>query len=359
MEQNQARHRFKSFRCRLIFALLTVAALTFGGVFPATALAAPQQELPQVYPGGQSIGIFLKSQGVTVVGMAPITDTAGQSHNPAEEAGLLRGDFLTTVNDQQITGEQQLADLVEQAGTQGQDISINFIRNGENKTTRLTPILCPDSQSYRIGLYVRDNTAGVGTLTFYEPQSGVYGALGHQVSDAHADESAGLLGNIIKAPISGIRVAKSGSPGEKMGVFIGEPTGTITKNTIYGLFGAMEQLPDPLYYDQAMTVARADQVETGPAEILTVLDGEKIEAFTINILKTMDNYKSGGKGMIIEITDQNLIDQTGGIIQGMSGSPIIQNGMLVGAVTHVFVNDPLHGYGCFAEWMLDEAGLSR
>lgn len=344
-----AKHLLKTMMYVLLICGILLAS-------PNQALA-DDRTLPNVFVGGQSIGILMQTDGVTIVGFSPITDANGVSVNPATEAGLQTGDFITKINDIVITGDEQLAEVVNEAGKNGTICQINYSRNNKEMETELRPLFCSDTNSYRIGLYVRDNTTGVGTMTFYEPISGIYGALGHEITDIQQDASSGELGSIVRAPIQGIKIGQAGSPGEKIGIFIGESTGNISKNTVYGLFGNLNSIPETLYCDEQMPVAASDQVQTGEAEILTVIEGETIESFTINIVKTMENYKSGGKGMIIEITDQKLIDKTGGIIQGMSGSPIIQNDMLVGAVTHVFVNDPLHGYGCFGEWMLEEAGI--
>ncbi|MEG1662294.1 MAG: SpoIVB peptidase S55 domain-containing protein, partial [Clostridiales bacterium] len=236
-------------------AFLLTALLLGGGSLSSPVALAAEQVLPEVYAGGQTIGILLKSQGVTVVGLAPVTEQDGQTTNPAETAGIKIGDFIITINGKEITGDEQLSALIDRAGQEGQNCQIEFLRNGEKKNAEITPLFSQDTGGYRIGLYVRDNMAGVGTLTFYEPQSGLYGALGHEVDNAHLAQDGTALGQIIKAPISGIRVAESGAPGEKIGVFIGNPTGTITKNSIYGLFGKCKQLPDPLYLRNPIPVA--------------------------------------------------------------------------------------------------------
>ncbi len=336
-----------------ICALFLALALTLAG-WSMPAVAA-DGAMPHVYVGGQSISIFLHNQGVTVVGFAPVITADGQEVNPAVDAGLQMGDYISEINGKTINSQQQLTEIISQWTAEDPPLELLYSRNGERDVAWVTPVFCSQNQCYRIGLYVRDNTAGIGTLTFYEPQSGVYGALGHQVSNADQDSGEDALGSIGRAPISGIRIGKAGSPGEKMGVFIAEPTGVVQENTVYGLFGILYQTPQPLYYSQTMPLAQVNEVTTGPAELLTVIDGEEIESFTINIVKINANYKSSGKGMVIEITDDELIEKTGGIIQGMSGSPIIQNGKLAGAVSHVFVNDPLHGYACFAQWMWEKA----
>lgn len=220
-------------------------------------------------------------------------------------------------------------------------------------------MFCQDTQTWRIGLYVRDNICGVGTLTFYDAKSRRFAALGHQVADipAEPEEHAdAAIGSVIRASVQSIHAGTAGTPGEKVGTFLNESwEGEIWLNGTFGVYGLMNDLPETALSQSLLPVAFPNEVQSGPAQIYTVLEGEEIESFSVNIIKTLENQKTSGHGMIIEITDQRLIDQCGGIVQGMSGSPIIQNGLLVGAVTHVFVNDPLHGYGCFASWMLEEA----
>ncbi|MGE5702682.1 MAG: SpoIVB peptidase, partial [Clostridia bacterium] len=214
---------------------------------------------------------------------------------------------------------------------------------------------------YRMGLYIRDSAAGVGTLTFYEPKSGAYGALGHVISDVDTGQAIVVGdGQIVQASVTSIEKGESGNPGEKFARFYNESVvlGNITKNTPFGIFGKMKESPKRSYYQEAIPVALAEQVQEGPAKILTVVDGQRVEEFDIEIVNVVKQHFPATKGMIIRVTDKRLLDKTGGIVQGMSGSPIIQNGKLVGAVTHVFVNDPTSGYGCFIEWMLQDAGLS-
>jgi len=312
-----------------------------------------------VIPGGQSIGVIMSTEGVTVVGFSAVLDEDHQMENPAETAGLRIGDFITTVNGQAVTSNQQIIDLINEIGASGQACVIEYFRNGVADSLEVAPLYCTDSQTWRIGLYVRDNTAGVGTLTYYDPVTLSYGALGHTVSDLNYGVEQGELGEVIRASIQGIRAGSAGAPGEKLGVFLSDEwQGDITANGLFGIYGTLESAPAPGYGNVSIPVAEVSQVQIGPAQIYTVIDEEKVEAFSINIVKIMENYKSSGRGMIVEVTDQKLIDAASGIVQGMSGSPIIQNGMLVGAVTHVFINDPLHGYACFAQWMLEESGNS-
>ena len=287
--------------------------------------------------GGHSIGILLRTQGVTVVGHSPVISEKSQALYPAKEAGLEAGDFITKINGQEINKDRQVAEIVNKAGQGRKILHIEFLREQQTMEIDVKPLYCQDSGSFRIGLYIRDNTAGVGTLTFYDPKSNKYGALGHKVTNLEGYSSQEKdKGKIVPADIQGIKIGKKGLPGEKMGVFSGDKwQGNIENNSDYGIFGEMSKPLTNPYYSQPLPIALANQVKIGPAEIYTVLSGEKIEKFAIKINRILPNYRASGKGMIVEVTDPRLLEATGGIVQGMSGSPIIQDGRLVGAVTHV------------------------
>lgn len=318
--------------------------------------AALANDLPEVYAGGQSIGVLLQTEGVTVVGFSPPLTEDGLSSNPAVDGGLKIGDFITSVNGESVSSNQEIAALITAAGTAGEMCVIEYQRDGSRQQTEIEPRFCLDSQSWRIGLYVRDNTAGVGTLTFWEPESQIYGALGHSVSDLEHGVEGDEIGYIIRASVQGIRMGSAGEPGEKLGIFVNEDwQGVINTNGYFGVYGHIGSLPDG--QSKLLPVATESEVEDGPAVIYTVLSGETVNSFTVNINKIKENYQLNGRGMVVEITDPQLLEVTGGIVQGMSGSPIVQNGKLVGAVTHVFVNDPVRGYACYAEQMLAECGL--
>lgn len=314
----------------------------------------------KLIPGGHSIGVVLHSHGVIVVGNSPIKTSEGLYVNPAKDAGINVGDIILSINGIPVQSDSQVAEIIDRSGQEKGPLNLLIKRNDERLQITLNPVLCDETKRYRVGLFVRDSAAGVGTLTFYEPKSNIYGALGHVISDSDTNQPIDCdQGKIVMATVSGIQHGKRGQPGEKIGVFIEEDKllGDIQKNTQFGIYGQLNtSLPNEIY-NNAIPVASMNQVQTGYAEMLTVVDGQSIEKFAIEIQKVNLQASPEGKGMVIKIIDPRLMELTGGIVQGMSGSPIIQNGKIVGAVTHVFVHDPTKGYGCFVDWMLMESGI--
>lgn len=314
----------------------------------------------KVHPGGHSIGVVLRSQGVIIVGHSPVKDQQGQPSLPAKEAGVMVGDVILSMNGTPVQSDSQVAEIIDTSGKKRTAVDLLVKRGDSRLHFSLKPVHDEETQRYRIGLFVRDSAAGVGTLSFYDENTQTYGALGHIITDNDTNQPIDCeQGKIVMATVSGIHHGKRGQPGEKIGVFIEEDQiiGDIQKNTNFGIYGKLVSRIDHQIYSEALPVASMSQIQIGQAEMLTVVDGEKIEPFSIEIQKINLQESPEGKGLVIKVTDQRLIDKTGGIVQGMSGSPIIQNGKIVGAVTHVFVHDPTKGYGCFMDWMLMESGL--
>ncbi|ANS74920.1 SpoIVB peptidase [Paenibacillus yonginensis] len=314
----------------------------------------------KVIPGGQTIGVKVKSDGILVVGHHQITESQGKI-SPGEIAGLKLGDLITHLNGIKLTDAKEVSPIVEKAGKSKKPLEVTFKRGNEVKTTQLTPGFDAKDKVWRLGLYIRDSAAGVGTLTFYAPKQGVYGALGHVITDMNTQTPIVVgSGQVIQSSVTSISKSENGEPGEKRAIFVkeGKQLGTIERNTNFGIFGKMDKNPDHSLYGQPVPVAFAEEVKEGPAEILTVVNGQQVERFKVEVVHVAKQHTPETKGMVIRITDPKLINKTGGIVQGMSGSPIMQNGKLIGAVTHVFVNDPKSGYGCFIEWMLKDAGIS-
>lgn len=327
---------------------------------PFQKLAVNVVSQVKVIPGGQSIGIVMHSRGIMVVGMSNILDESGKTVNPAEEAGIKIGDLIIGVNGRKIENEHQLRNEIAMCGMSQKKVELEIKRDGKIVKTSIKTVLCRETGRPRIGLFVRDTASGVGTISFYHHESGTYGALGHMITDVDTAMGIDLSnGKVTEASIRGIHRGKKGQPGEKVGMFIegGAIEGNIEKNSRYGIFGRLKSPLESPFYNNPVPVALSYQIKKGPAEMLTVIDGTEIKKYSVEIQEIFYPWNSHGKGMIIKINDQELLDNTGGIIQGMSGSPIMQDGMMVGVLTHVFINDPLRGYGVPAEWMIREAGL--
>ncbi|WP_255807143.1 SpoIVB peptidase [Cohnella mopanensis] len=314
----------------------------------------------RVIPGGQTIGVKVKSAGIMVVGHHLVKTRVNTKVSPGEEAKLRLGDLIVEINGEVCNDISKIAPYAETAGRNGAPLKLLVQRGKERFRTSLNPAYDEEDKAWRLGLYIRDSAAGVGTLTFYAPDQGVYGALGHVITDMDTQTPIVVgSGEILQSSVNSISKSQNGEPGEKRASFLkgGRILGSVERNTPFGIFGQMKETPDHAYHAEPMPVAFAEEVKEGPAQILTVVEKQKVERFNIEIVHVSKQSSPATKGMVIKITDPKLIERTGGIVQGMSGSPIIQNGKLVGAVTHVFVNDPSSGYGCFIEWMLQDAGI--
>jgi len=313
----------------------------------------------KIIPGGQSIGVQLHTLGVLVVGHHRVNKGESIS-SPGEDAEIKVGDVILKINDEYIKKMEDVKPYVDKAGEDNEPLSLTLKRGKETIETTLKPELDQKDKQYRLGLYIRDSAAGIGTMSFYDPKTKKYGALGHVISDMDTKKPIEIHdGTIVRSSVVAIERGNNGSPGEKQAKFsINEnKIGSITKNSPFGIFGKLDQPIKNNKYDQPMSIALAHEIKEGPAKILTVLDEEKVEEFDVEIVNSIPQKYPATKGMIIKVTDPRLLEKTGGIVQGMSGSPIIQNDKIVGAVTHVFVNDPTSGYGVHIEWMLQEIGI--
>ena len=330
----------------------TEVTINLFGLFPVRKMQVDIGEEIRLIPGGQAVGVALATKGVLVVG---VSDVSGKS--PAQHAGIRAGDVIESINGVELDSSEQLSQLVTAAA--GNPMKIAYRRDGQQRQATLAPLMDPASGLWRIGAWVRDSTAGVGTLSFYHPQNQSYGALGHAIHDG----DTGLLlpirmGSLLQAEIVDVHKGEKGNPGELRGSFLRNQVmlGNIEKNTGLGIYGKMEKAPvNPLYPD-GLPVGYQETVETGPATILSTVDGNGIREYSVEIIKVNRQSAPAPKSMVIRVTDPELLKITGGIVQGMSGSPIIQNGRIIGAVTHVFVDDPTRGYGIFIENMLDQMG---
>ncbi|MEH7302678.1 SpoIVB peptidase [Neobacillus drentensis] len=314
----------------------------------------------RVIPGGQSIGVKLNTVGVLVVGHHLI-NTANGKKSPGDIAGIKVGDIITEINGNKIEKMTDVAPFVQTAGQDGKALDMVISRESGKFTTKLTPLKDKGENTYKLGLYIRDSAAGIGTMTFVHPQSKKYGALGHVISDMDTKKPIVVEdGQIVRSTVTSIEKGSNGDPGEKLARFSSdrEIVGNIQKNSPFGIFGELNKDLKNGIMDKPLPIALSHQVKEGPAKILTVVNDDRVEEFNIEIVSTIPQKFPATKGMVIKVTDPKLLEKTGGIVQGMSGSPIIQDGKLVGAVTHVFVNDPTSGYGVHIEWMLNEAGIN-
>ncbi|SEM88341.1 stage IV sporulation protein B [Mesobacillus persicus] len=314
----------------------------------------------RVMPGGQSIGVKLNTVGVLVVGHHQVQTAEGKV-SPGELAGIKVGDIITEINGKRIEKMADVGPFVQKAGESGKPMDIVIKRENEKIATKLEPQKDKHENTFKLGLYIRDSAAGIGTMTFYHPESKKYGALGHVISDMDTKKPIVVEdGQIVRSTVTSIEKGSNGDPGEKLARFSSDRKviGNIKRNSPYGIFGELNNndMKNGIL-DKPMPIALSHQVKEGPAKILTVVDNDEVNLFDIEIVSTIPQKFPATKGMVIKITDPKLLAKTGGIVQGMSGSPIIQDGKMIGAVTHVFVNDPTSGYGVHIEWMLNEAGI--
>lgn len=325
------------------------------GLIPVRRLTVDAVAPRWVVPGGQSIGVLVRPGGVVVVGGEPVLGEDGRRHFPADEAGLKEGDLIIAIDGNPVRDKETTGVMIANAGEERGSVRVT-LRRGADVLEKVIPLVYDrERERFLAGLWIMDGTTGVGTLTFYDPETLRYGALGHLVTDGAGKPYDVAEGSVVEAFVAGVRKGRPGEPGEKMGVFLdnGGPLGTIERNTRFGIYGFLQRpVAGPL--NHTVEVALEDETRQGPAQIVTVVAGRNPELFDVTIEQVFPRAKPGGRGMVIRVTDARLINVTGGIVQGMSGSPILQEGKLVGAVTHVFVNDPARGYGVLADWMLQE-----
>lgn len=320
-----------------------IIALLLMFIIPINAVAYSDK----IIAGGENIGITLNFKGVLIVGSYNVN-----GENLAKKANLKNGDIIIKINNNQINSIDEMAEQINEVAENNLPIKITFVRNNEEKNTTLN-LTKDENGIYKTGLYVKDSISGIGTLTFIDPITKNFGALGHEIEE----QSTGKLleikdGKIFESKVTGIIPSTDGSPGEKKAEYNpNKIEGTVKENTTQGVFGKYER---DISNRKTYKVAKNDDVKTGEAKILTVLNDNDIKEYNIKIIQ-INNTESKNKNFIFEITDKVLKDKTNGIIQGMSGSPIIQGDYIVGAVTHVVVDNPLKGYGIFITNMLEEA----
>lgn len=333
--------------------------IKFLGMIPLKSVEVEKIKDLELYPGGVPIGVRVSSEGVLVVGYSDIEINNEKEESPGKVGGLEIGDVILKINGIEMHNSRDLVKAIKQS--EKDSIKVDILRHGEN-ITKIITLKKENNKEYKIGLWIRDSTAGVGTMTFYDDTSKKFGALGHPITDSDTNEPFLIKdGDVIESSIISIRKGEKGSPGELKGIFINEsnPTGEIDKNTQSGIFGQLNSNILQKSDIKRLKVGFRDEIVPGKAKIITTIDENGPQEYEIEIEKLLNQNVASSKSMVIKVTDPRLLEKTGGIVQGMSGSPIIQNNKIVGAVTHVLINKPDTGYGIYIEWMLQDAGIIK
>lgn len=321
------------------------------GIFEVKEVAVEVVEEESVVPCGIPVGIYVKTEGVLIIGTGAVTGTDGMNYEPA--ANIVKsGDYIKTINEQVVKTKEDVVKAINECD--GDSVVLGILRDGEYIELKVDSVKTGENE-YKLGIWIRDDLAGVGTLTFCD-SAGNYGALGHPVSDMDTGTKVLMSeGTLYEAQIAGITKGEKGKPGEVSGIitYLDQfKLGTVEKNTEVGIYGKMERMPEQLQGVEYCSIGMKQEVQEGPAKIVSYLSGERKE-YDIEIIGMDYSSSNANKGILFEVTDPELLELTGGIVQGMSGSPIIQNGKVIGAVTHVFVQDAARGYGVFAEQMIE------
>ena len=323
------------------------------GMLPLKSVKVGAYANKKLYPGGVPFGIKFATDGIMIVGFCEVDSQAG-SKNPAQEAGLKTNDMIKKIDGVTLSSASDLTRIVEESG--GRALSVEYTRSGKSYKTKLTPVLSQTEGKYKTGAYVRDGGAGIGTVTFIDPENFSFGGLGHGICDGVSGELVAMTrGSVVDVTISGVIRGEAGKPGEIKGYFCSGKTGSLLSNTDCGVYGVFVEAPK-VTACEPLPVGLKGELREGKAYIYCTLDTNKVEKYEVEI-SAIDKTAKGNKCFTVKVTDKALLAKTGGIVQGMSGSPIIQNGKLVGAVTHVLINDPTTGYGIFIENMLNAAQM--
>ena len=312
------------------------------------SVGSDANEVRMVLPGGDPFGVELQTKGVLIVGTSAV-DCPGKDVSPAAKADVKAGDILLSIDGVELKGA---ADAVRRiADSEGRTVRLSLSRQGMVRQVELTPVESESEHTWKAGMWVRDHTAGIGTVTYYIPETGGFSGLGHGICDSDTGVLMPLSrGSVMQVKISGIRKGAKGAPGELRGYFSSGKMGSLIGNTRCGVYGVLTRLPEYKKQD-LIPIAAPAEIKEGEAIIRCTVDGNGIRDYHVKIIKLCGGEKNG-KNFVLEITDPSLIQKTGGIVQGMSGSPVIQNGKLVGAVTHVLLDDPTRGYGIYIENVL-------
>ncbi|MHB8063040.1 MAG: SpoIVB peptidase [Ruminiclostridium sp.] len=322
------------------------------GLIPLKTMQIDIIPSKKLFACGNTVGVKIKMEGILVIGVSEVDSILGERLAPAKDGGIKSGDIIYEINGKKLLNIHDLIKQIDDAN--GKELELKYKRGNTIVNTTINPVEGINDRKYHIGLWVRDSTAGIGTMTYFDPESQTFGALGHGITDIDTGQLMPVnSGEVLESNIIAIKKGEQGKPGELKGIFMENkaPMGNIYKNDDCGIYGEMFNGLN-MFKNRLYPIGIRGQVKEGPATILSNIEGNNIEEFSIFIEKVARQSFSGPKGMVIKVTDKRLLNLTGGIVQGMSGSPIIQNGKLIGAVTHVLVNDPTRGYGIFIEWML-------
>lgn len=307
-----------------------------------------------IIPGGQAIGVELKTRGVLVVGLADIVNSDRVSTSPAKKSGIEIGDKILSIDDSAVSSTDDIVNYTAKEGVREYSMSVD--RGGSVMDLKITPVKSYKDNEIKFGFWARDNIAGIGTITYIDPETGYFGAIGHGIADTDTGKLIDIDSGVIsRANITNIKLGKKGEPGEIIGYIMkdSDNLGTVEKNTNFGIYGNINRQHLDFFQHELIEVGSMEDIQLGPAEIFSCVDNE-IKKYDVEIIKLFYQNKPAEKSFVIKITDPELLSLTNGIIQGMSGCPVIQNNKIVGAVTHVFMNDPSKGYGIYIEWLFDE-----
>lgn len=350
-----------SFFPRIAFLLTAIALLwsplqLSAAAAPGSAGDTMDSDTRYVCPIGRTVGIKLFSEGVLVIGLSDFKTDEGKS-SPARACGLREGDIITHINGKEVNSIEEMQALLQSIN--GEKMSVSILRGEAQSQLTAQAAQCSTDGAYKLGAWIRDSMAGIGTITFYDPASNIFGTLGHGINDMDTSLLMPLeSGAIMPSSVADVKKGLSGQPGELHGNFrVEEDLGQLYANTAGGVFGLLSDKSFLADYP-LLPVAKDEEIKPGKATIYCNISGENVEEYAVEITKVITNA-SDTRDLMIHVTDERLLETTGGIVQGMSGSPIIQNGKLVGAVTHVMVNDPTRGYGIFATHMIDLAEQAK
>lgn len=330
------------------------------GKIPVKKINVTTLENMEVVPVGKIIGLKLYTNGVLIVGMSEIEDVDNKLMKPYENSDIKEGDTILKINNNEIEDITNLKDVVN--SSKGENLEITLLRDGSIVTSNITPVKVSNKE-YKLGLWVKDAATGVGTITFYEPISKSFAVLGHGITDSDTDNLINIdFGELVTSKVISIKKGEQGNPGEIKGTILNQKTiGNVNKNSQFGIFGTLDNLTSlNIDTSKLMKVALRDEITLGDAKILCALDDtNKTEEYSIQIEKIYKDNDYNNKSMLIRVTDDRLLEKTGGIIRGLSGAPIIQNGKFIGAITNVLVSNPEIGYGIFGDLMIKEMEKSE